>query len=145
GTFVDATDEAGMTDIAESYGLGELASDLDNAGDIDVFVPNDSNPNFLYRNDGHGKFTEMGSWSGAGLSGAGGAQAFMGIDAADLDGDGLQEIFITTFAQDTSTLFRNRGKLLFDDVTATQNLRAYTYDQLSWGCAFFDMDQDGDL
>jgi len=145
GTFADATDEAGMTDIAESYGLGVLASDLDNDGDVDVFVTNDSNPNFLYRNDGNGKFTEMGSWSGAGLSGAGGAQAFMGIDAGDLDGDGLQDIFITTFAQDTSTLFRNRGKLLFDDITTTQNLRAYTYDQLSWGCGFFDMDQDGDL
>ena len=55
-----------MTDTAESYGLGVLASDLDNDGDIDVFVANDSNPNFLYRNDGKGKFTEIGTWSGAG-------------------------------------------------------------------------------
>ena len=56
-----------MTDLAESYGLGVLASDLDNDGDVDVYVANDSNPNFLYRNDGHGKFTEIGTWSGAGL------------------------------------------------------------------------------
>jgi hypothetical protein len=60
GTFRDATAEAGMTDLAESYGLGVLASDLDNDGDVDVFVANDSNPNFLYRNDGHGKFDEIG-------------------------------------------------------------------------------------
>ncbi len=89
GTFRDATDEAGMTDTAESYGLGVLASDLDNDGDIDVYVANDSNPNFLYRNNGDGTFTEIGAWSGAGLSGEGVAQAGMGVDAADFDGDGL--------------------------------------------------------
>ena len=55
GTFRDATDDAGMTDMAESYGLGVLASDLDNDGDVDVYVANDSNPKFLYRNDGRGR------------------------------------------------------------------------------------------
>ena len=89
GTFRDATDEAGMTDTAESYGLGVLASDLDHDGDVDVFVANDSNPNFLYRNNGNGTFTEIGAWSGAGLNGNGVAQAGMGVDAADFDGDGL--------------------------------------------------------
>ena len=77
-----------MTDTAESYGLGVLASDLDLDGDIDVFVANDSNPNFLYRNNGDGTFTEIGAWSGAGLNGNGVAQAGMGVDAADFDGDG---------------------------------------------------------
>src|SRR6185312_3644177 len=95
GTFRDATEESGMADLAESYGLGVLASDLDNDGDIDVYVANDSNPNFLYRNNGDGTFTEIGAWSGAGLSGAGAAQAGMGVDAADFDGDGLPEIFVT--------------------------------------------------
>ena len=99
GTFEDATDQAGMTDTAESYGLGMLASDLDNDGDVDVFVANDSNPNFRYRNEGKGKlkFTEIGTWSGAGLNSQGIAQAGMGIDAADIDGDGLQDIALSTF------------------------------------------------
>ena len=101
GTFEDATDAAGMTDVAESYGLGVLASDLDNDGDVDVFVANDSNPNFLYRNDGKGKFTEIGTWSGAGLNGQGIAQAGMGVDAGDLDGDGLQDIALSTFIHDS--------------------------------------------
>ena len=113
GTFRDDTEKAGMTDIAESYGLGVLASDLDNDGDVDVYVANDSNPNFLYRNDGDGTFTEIGSWSGAGLSGEGVAQAGMGVDAADFDGDGLQEIFVTNFARDHATLYKNHGNLLF--------------------------------
>ena len=145
GTFRDATDEVGMTDTAESYGLGVLTSDLDNDGDIDVFVANDSNPNFLYRNDGKGKFTEIGAWSGAGLNGNGAAQAGMGVDAGDFDGDGLQDIFLTTFAQDSATLFHNEGGLLFLDVSATQGLKMATHDVLKWGCSFLDADNDGDL
>ena len=111
GTFRDDTEKAGMTDIAESYGLGVLASDLDNDGDVDIYVANDSNPKFLYRNDGGGSFTEIGSWSGAGLSGEGVAQAGMGVDAADFDGDGLQDIFVTNFARDHATLYKNNGNL----------------------------------
>jgi hypothetical protein len=145
GTFRDATDEAGLTDLAESYGLGVLASDLDNDGDIDLFVANDSNPNFLYRNEGRGKFTEIGAWSGAGLSGEGIAQASMGVDAADFDGDGLQELFTTHFSHDYSTLYRNLGGLNFEDISVSLRLKEYTYMNLSWGCGFFDFDQDADF
>jgi enediyne biosynthesis protein E4 len=145
GTFEDATDEAGMTDVAESYGLGVLASDLDNDGDVDVFVSNDSNPNFLYRNDGKGKFTEIGTWSGAGLNSQGIAQAGMGVDAADLDGDGLQDIALSTFIHDSASLYRNLGQLQFEDISAPLGLKKITYNVLKWGCAFFDYDLDGDV
>ena len=145
GTFEDATEAAGMVDTAESYGMGVLASDLDLDGDVDVYVANDSNPNFLYRNDGKGTFTEMGSWSGAGLSAGGVAQAGMGVDGSDFDGDGLPEIFVTNFAQDSATLYRNLGGLLFDDISQSQKLKTYTYESLKWGCGFFDADCDGDL
>jgi len=144
GTFRDCTDEVGMTDTAESYGLGVLASDLDSDGDVDLFVANDSNPNFLYRNNGNGTFTEVGAWSGAGLNGNGVAQAGMGVDAADFDGDGRPDIVLTTFAKDSATLFHNEGGLLFQDVSAGIGLKAMTYEVLKWGCAFFDFDQDGD-
>ena len=131
--------------MAESYGLGVLASDLDNDGDVDIYVANDSNPKFLYRNDGGGSFTEIGSWSGAGLSGEGVAQAGMGVDAADFDGDGLQDIFVTNFARDHATLYKNNGNLLFSDISPTMRLKTLTYETLKWGCAFFDYDNDGDL
>jgi hypothetical protein len=144
GTFRDATDQVGMTDTAESYGLGVLASDLDLDGDIDVFVANDSNPNFLYRNNGDGTFTEIGAWSGAGLNANGVAQAGMGVEAADFDGDGLPDICLTTFAKDSATLYHNEGNLLFRDVSAAIGLRAISYDALKWGCAFFDFDHDTD-
>ena len=145
GTFRDDTEKAGMADLAESYGLGVLASDLDNDGDVDIYVTNDSNPKFLYRNDGGGSFTEIGSWSGAGLSSEGVAQAGMGVDAADFDGDGLQDIFVTNFARDHATFYKNNGNLLFSDMSTTMRLKALTYETLKWGCAFFDYDNDGDL
>jgi enediyne biosynthesis protein E4 len=145
GTFKDATDEVGMTDTAESYGLGVLTSDFDLDGDIDVFVANDSNPNFLYRNNGDGTFTEIGAWSGAGLSGNGIAQAGMGVDSADFDGDGLPDIVLTTFAQDSATLYHNEGNLLFRDASVEIGLKVLSYQALKWGCAFFDLDHDADV
>ena len=145
GTFEDATDQAGMTDTAESYGLGVLASDLDNDGDVDVYVANDFNPNFLYRNDGKGKFTEIGTWSGAGLNGQGIAQAGMGVDAADIDGDGLQDIALSTFIHDSFSIYRNLGNLQFEDISTRLGLKKITYEVLKWGCAFFDYDLDGDV
>ncbi|MDG3007226.1 CRTAC1 family protein [Paludisphaera mucosa] len=145
GAFTDVTDAVGMTDTAESYGLGVLASDLDMDGDVDVFVANDSNPNFLYRNNGDGTFTEVGTWSGAGVNGGGVAQAGMGVDSADFDGDGLPDILVTTFAQDSATIYRNEGDLAFQDVAVPTGLKAITYRALKWGCAFFDYDQDADV
>jgi len=145
GTFTDATEESGLTDLAEGYGLGVIASDLDDDGDVDLYIANDSNPNFLYRNDGHGRFTDVGAWSGAGYSGEGAAQAGMGVDAGDLDGDGRQDLFVTNFAHDHSSLYRNSGDLFFEDISAQQGIKPVTYAALSWGCAFFDADLDADL
>jgi hypothetical protein len=145
GTFSDATDEVGMADVAEGYGLGVIASDLDNDGDVDVYVANDSNPNYLYRNEGDGRFSEIGAFSGAGFSADGAAQAGMGVDAGDFDGDGLQDLFVTNFARDHCTLYQNTGDLFFEDVTGRHEIKRATYTALSWGCAFLDVDLDADL
>ncbi len=145
GTFREATDEAGLTDLGEAYGLGVLASDLDDDGDIDLYVANDSNPNYLYRNDGDGTFTEVGRWSGAGFGGGGAEQAGMGVDAGDVDGDGRPDIIVTNFARDQCTLYRNLGGLYFEDVTTRHDVARATMAPLSWGCAFFDADLDADL
>lgn len=145
GTFTDTTDEVGMTDTAESYGLGVVASDLDNDGDVDVYVANDSNPNFLYRNDGHGTFTEIGGFSGSSVTADGRPQGSMGVDAGDFDGDGLQDLIVTNFAQDFCTIYKNEGQLFFTDISAAQRMKEFNYAQLSWGCAFFDFDLDAKL
>ena len=145
GTFTDATKEAGLEDEAEAYGLGVLTSDLDHDGDIDIYVANDSNPNYLWRNNGDGTFTDVGGWSGAGLNADGKAQAGMGVDSADFDGDGIPDLYVTNFARDYDTLYRGTGDLYFEDISLALGLKPITYMPLSWGCTFFDFDNDADV
>jgi hypothetical protein len=143
GNFSEATAQAGVEDIGLFYGFGVLACDLDDDLDLELYVANDSNPNYLYENDGHGHFKEVGLWSGAALEGSGRAQAGMGVAAGDLDGDGRADLMVTNFADDFSTLYLNQGELLFRDATSAWRVRGPTYRPLSWGVVFEDFDLDG--
>lgn len=143
GTFTDVTAAAGVDETNRYYSLGVIWSDLDNDGDLDLLVGNDSGPNCLYVNRGDGGFDEMGFLSGLAASGDGRFQASMGIDSADYDNDGLLDVFMTHFANDYSTLYLNRGKLLFEDVTAKALLVQPGWLWVSWGTRFLDVDLDG--
>jgi enediyne biosynthesis protein E4 len=145
GTFVEATDTHGLTDSAKSYGFGVVATDYDDDGWVDLFVANDTNPNFLYRNRGDGRFDSVGLASGVALNADGRAQAGMGVDSGDYDGDGRLDLIITAFAHDQNSLYRNREGRLFDDVTAAVGLAGPTFERMGWGTAFADVDLDGDL
>jgi len=145
GTFVEATDTHGLTDAARAYGFGVVATDYDGDGWIDLYVANDTNPNFLYHNLGNGRFESVGLLSGVALNAEGRAQAGMGVDAGDYDGDGHLDLIVTNFAQDTNTLYHNRDGHLFEDVTTTAGLAGPTFVRMGWGTAFFDADLDGRL
>jgi hypothetical protein len=145
GRFRDATKQAGLTDVGEFYSFGVLALDVDGDEDLDLYVANDSNPNYLYRNDGTGKFKEVGLWSGAALDTNGAAQAGMGLASGDYDRDGDPDILVTNFSLDATTLYRNDGNCLFADVTIAAGVKQPTYAPLSWGTTFADFDLDGDL
>jgi enediyne biosynthesis protein E4 len=145
GTFVEATDAHGLTDAAKGYGFGVVATDYDNDGWIDLFVANDSTPNFLYHNLGHGRFESVGLLSGVAVNAQGRAQAGMGVDAGDYDNDGWMDLVVTTFAHDTKTLYRNLGSGLFEEVSQAVGLAAPTFEPMGWGTAFFDADLDGRL
>lgn len=144
GTFVEATAAAGLEDVGLFYSFGAAATDLDADGLLDLYVANDSNPNYLYQNLGDGRFQEVGLWSGAALDQAGAAQAGMGIAAGDVDGDGRTDLLITHFAEDTSTLYRNLGDMAFEDISQKVGLPQFSYAPLSWGTVFADFDLDGD-
>jgi len=143
--FVDATAAAGLQDQARGFGFGARAVDFDGDGRPDLYVANDSDPNYLYRNEGNGKFKEMATWSGSALDANGAAQASMGTAVGDVTGDGLLDIFVTNFSEDFSTLYRGLGDLLFEDVSRETTVGPITFKSLSWGTAFADFDNDGDL
>jgi enediyne biosynthesis protein E4 len=145
GHFVDATAEAGLQDKALGFGFGVRAADFDGDGKPDLYVANDSDPNYLYRNEGKGVFREVGTWAGAALDENGAAQASMGIAVGDVDGDGILDLFTTNFSEDFSTLYRGVGDGLFEDVSKASGVGPATFRPLSWGTAFADLDNDGAL
>jgi hypothetical protein len=145
GRFVDATDEAGLRDLALGFGLAVRAIDVDDDGDLDLYVANDSDPNYLYRNDGTGHFKEVGVTSFCAFDGNGAAQASMGIATGDADGDGILDMFVTAFSEDFSTLYKGLGGGFFSDVSRETGVGPPTRLPLSWGTALADFDNDGDL
>lgn len=145
GKFTEVTDAAGVTDVDAGYGFGVLATDYDDDGNIDLYVVNDSNPNFLFHNLGKGRFQEVGLTAGVALSGDGRAQAGMGVDSGDYDGDALLDIVVTNFAHDTNTIYRNLGRGQFEDASQGSGLYSRTFKRLGWGVALLDADLDSDL
>ena len=145
GRFRDATAASGLTDAARAYGFGVLATDYDDDGRVDLFVANDSNPNFLYRNLGSGRFESVGLLAGVAVNGEARAQAGMGVDAGDYDGDGRLDLVLTAFAHDRNSLYRNIDGHQFEDVSVATGLAAPTFVRMGWGTAFLDADLDGRL
>ncbi len=147
--FREATDAAGLTDKGEFYSFAVAALDLDDDLDLDLYVANDSNPNYLYQNlaaEGEaGRFREVGLWSGAALDQGGNAQAGMGVATGDVDADGRPDLVVTNFWRDASTLYRNLGDLVFEDATRPLGVHDASFLPLSWGTALSDLDLDGDL
>jgi hypothetical protein len=145
GRFKEASDTHGLSDSARAYGFGVVATDYDADGFVDLFVANDSNPNFLYRNLGNGRFESVGLLAGVAVNGEARAQAGMGADAGDYDGDARMDLVLTAFAHDRNTLYRNIDGRQFEDVSVTAGLAAPTFVRMGWGTAFLDADLDGTL
>ncbi len=144
GTFTDASADAGVGQDA-LYGMGAVAGDLDDDGNVDLFVASDSQENLLLVNDGTGRFRDQALAAGLAFSGDGREQAGMGADLGDYDADGDEDLFVTNFSDDYHTLYRNDGDLLFTDVSGATGLDPVTRPSLGWAGNFFDYDNDGDL
>jgi len=143
GTFTDQSKASGAFDKERYFGLGVVTADVDGDRDLDIYVANDATPNYLFVNRGDGRFDERGFPSGVAVSGDGNEQASMGVDAADYDNDGRPDLYATHFASDYSTLYRNLGGLLFEDVTVRARIREPGWAFVKWGTGFVDLDHDG--
>ncbi|HKE02366.1 MAG TPA: VCBS repeat-containing protein, partial [Planctomycetota bacterium] len=143
GRFEDVTDAAGVRK-PDGKSLGVAVADLDDDGAPDLVVANDTQPNFLYRNEG-GRFRDLGLESGIAYDASGRARAGMGIDAARPEGAGPWTIAIANFSREPLSLFRERPKLTFSDDAGIAGLAEASFLPLKFGLAFLDADLDGRL
>ena len=143
GTFTEVSREAGVADLAGLYGFGVAWFDMDDDGRLDLFVANDSGPNYIYRNTGNGRFEDVSYPSGAALDAQGREQAHMGVAVGDYDNDGRDDLHVTNFANDFNVLYHNDDGHNFTDVTTATGLTMPTTPFLGWGTDFLDYDNDG--
>ncbi len=141
GRFRDSSAESHL--IPSGAGLGVVLVDLDDDGDLDIYVANDASPNFLYRNDGRGHFDEIGGISGTALDSFGRPTGSMGVDVSDYDGNGQLDIGVANFQGDNFALYRQTNGQ-FVDVSTGSGLAALGTSYVEWGTVFADFDNDGD-
>ena len=147
GTFLDATESAGII-APNGYGLGIVAADFEGAGSLNLFVANDGTANFYFvnqtdRRDGKLKFTEQALAAGLAFDADGLPQACMGVAAGDADSNGLIDLFVTNFYDESDTLYLQQPGGLFVDMTRQAGLRDPSPSPLGFGTQFLDGELDG--
>jgi len=141
--FRDVTAQAGVEDTNLYHGFTVVFDDFNGDGKLDIFVANDSDPNYLYLNQGNGVFKEAGLASGVAVNGDGQAQSNMGVAVGDFDNNGLLDLLTTTFSEDYFPLFRQESPGIYEDATAAAGLGTATLPWVGWACGFTDLDNDG--
>ncbi|TSA55237.1 MAG: CRTAC1 family protein [Planctomycetaceae bacterium] len=143
GTFTDVSVESGVAEH-KGWGMGGVCADFDNDGDTDVYIANDVYANFLFENDGTGKFEEIGLIAGLAYDLHGDDQGSMGVDCGDYDNDGWLDFYQTSYAEELAALYRNLGNSMFEDVTMVSGAGTGTMEYVTWGNSMVDFDNDGD-
>jgi len=147
GTFEDVSVAAGFRPERAGFGLGAMTFDLDEDGDTDVYVTNDSTPNHLWRNEresGEARFREVGLERGVALDENGKEQAGMGIACGDVNGDGRPDLFVTNFSGESNALYLSGRRGGFRERAAPARVGGPSVRTLGWGTVLADFDLDGD-
>jgi hypothetical protein len=142
GRFADMSGAAGLAGVAR-HGLGVIVADLDEDGRRDIYVANDGDPNSLWLNGGGLEFTDEAFLAGSAVNADGMTEAGMGVDAADYDRSGAEDIFVTHMRSESNTLYRNEGDGWFTDVTSRAGLGLPSLSYTGFGTAWLDVDNDG--
>jgi len=144
GTFTDVSKSSGIADhLGKAWGV--VATDVNNDGLMDLFIANDTAPNFLFVNRGKGKFEDIGEPAGIAYSAAGRPRSGMGVDSADYNQDGHMDLFVANIDQELYSIYKNNGDETFDDQALPSGIGAATRLMSGWGLKFFDYDNDGNL
>jgi enediyne biosynthesis protein E4 len=143
GTFEDVSKKAGVDDPNHYYGMQAIWTDYDNDGWPDLYVPNDSQPNYLYHNKHDGTFEEVGLMSGAALSLDGKPEGSMGVDFDDIDHDGLMDIIVTNFVDEPDALYWNQGDKGFTDIAWSAGIAQNSIPLVRWGTGLVDFANEG--
>jgi hypothetical protein len=144
GTFSDVSQSSGIGALS-GKAWGVVAADFNNDGRLDLFVSNDTMPNFLFMNGSGGRFEEIGALAGVAFSQTGRARSGMGVDAADVNQDGWLDLFVANLDHERYALYQNNHDETFDDEAERMGIAAATHLMSGWGLKFFDYDNDGDL
>ncbi len=143
GAFTDVSVLSGIASVAGT-GMGVVCGDFDDDGDTDVFVCNDVKGNFLFQNDGSGKFEEVGFVAGVAYNLYGNENGSMGVDCGDYDNDGRLDLFMTDYQGELPVLYHNLGGGFFEDATLSSGGGRAARPHVNWGTGFADFDNDGD-
>jgi enediyne biosynthesis protein E4 len=144
GTFTDVSKSSGIAGHpGKSWGV--VATDINNDGWMDLFVTNDTTANFLFVNTGKGKFTETGTEAGVAYNANGRPRSGMGVDAADFNEDGWQDLFVANLDRESFAIYHNNHDGTFDDLAIPTGIAKATKFMSGWGLKFFDYDNDGNL
>ncbi len=144
GTFVERSEESGVN-VSEGRAMGAALADLDLDGDLDLYVSNDSTYNHLLLNKGNGVFEDCSFFSGAAVNESGREGASMGVATGDYNNDGLMDIYVTAYEQESDVLFHNKDGRQFVDMRGPLKLTAPSRWLTTWGTGFCDFDSDGFL
>jgi len=143
GTFTDVSVESGIADH-KGWGMGGICADYDNDGDTDIHILNDAYADFLFQNDGTGKFEEVALMAGLAYNIQGDRLGSMAVDCVDYDNDGWLDFFQTSYNTQMAVLYRNIEGRMFEDVSIASGTGGVTYAPVTWGTGFVDFDNDGD-
>ncbi len=144
GTFENVSARTGLVEHV-GKGLGVLVSDLDDDGASEIYCANDSTPNRLLKLRPDGRFEELGLLSGSGYGADGREEAGMGVDAGDLNADGLLDLVVTNFQKEPNSLYRNEGELNFTEISERSGTSSAARKSLGFGVRLVDLDHDGRL
>jgi hypothetical protein len=142
GTFTEVSVTSGVSSVAGTS-MGLVSFDYDDDGDADVFVCNDVAANFLFQNDGSGRFEEQGLLAGLAYNFEGRENASMGADCGDFDNDGRLDLFMTDYTDEMPVLYHNLGHGFFEDAASDANVGSRAFPHVNWGTGLIDFDNDG--